>query len=130
MRFQNGIQHGYNKKLVQKELKRVRASFYKRSTQITFYIFSKIANQLAETLNIDKRGIQNLRQLSKGDRKTRIILLPIYKSYADAIILHFLYYLKDLEPSFIFGNYEEITKIDFVLKLARGVGVLLIRRFP
>ena len=46
------------------------------------------------------------------------------------MILHFLYYLKDLEPSFIFGNYEEIPKIDFVLKLTRGVGVLLIRRFP
>ena len=54
----------------------------------------------------------------------------MYKSYADAMIMHFISYLKDVEPSFIFGNYEEIPKIDFILKLTKGVGVLLLRRFP
>ena len=44
--------------------------------------------------------------------------------------MHFLLYLQDIEPSFTFGNYEEIPKIDFILKLAKQVGVLLIRRFP
>ena len=44
--------------------------------------------------------------------------------------MHFISYLKDIEPSFVFGNYEEIPKIDFILKLSKGVGVFLIRRFP
>ena len=101
-----------------------------RSTQLTFYIFNKIANHLAETLNVDRMGIERLKNMAKEERKTRIILLPIYKSYADAMIMHFISYLKDIEPSFIFGNYEEIPKVDFILKLSKGVGVCLIRRFP
>ena len=68
--------------------------------------------------------------MSQEDRKTRIILMPVYKSYTDAMIMDFISYLKDIEPSFIFGNYEEIPKVDFILKLSTGVGVLLIRRFP
>lgn len=38
--------------------------------------------------------------------------------------------LKDMEPQFIFGNYEEIPKIDFIIRLSKQIGVLLIRRFP
>lgn len=122
--------HKYNEKLIKKELERVRAGFFARSTQFTFYIFNKIANHLAENLNVYKPGIEMLKNMSKEDRKSRIILFPIYKSYADALIMHFLLYLQDLELPFTFGNYEEIPKIDFILKLTRQVGVLLIRRFP
>ena len=35
-----------------------------------------------------------------------------------------------MDPCFTFGNYEEIPKIDFIIKLAKEIGVLLIRRFP
>ena len=122
--------HKYDKRLVQNELTRVRSSIHLKWTQYLSYIFNKIANQLAETLNIDKPGIEKIKQLSKEDRKTRVILLPIYKSYADALIMHFLFYLYDIEPSFIFGNYEEIPKIEFILNISKQVGVLLIRRFP
>jgi hypothetical protein len=30
----------------------------------------------------------------------------------------------------MFGNYEELPKIDFIIKLSRGIGVFQIRRFP
>ena len=60
----NGKSHEYNKQLVEKELLRVRASFKIRTTQLTFYMFNKIANHLAETLNIDKAGIDRLKLMA------------------------------------------------------------------
>ena len=60
-KYQTVQMHKYNEKLVQKELERVRAGFFSRSTQLTFYIFNKIANHLAENLNIYKPGIEMIK---------------------------------------------------------------------
>ena len=56
--------------------------------------------------------------------------MPIYKSYADPLVLHFINYFSDLELGFTFGNYEDSPKIGFVDRLLKRIGTFLMRRFP
>jgi len=63
-----------------------------------------------------------------SDRKTRVVFLPIYKSYGDLLIMHYLNYFSDLELGFTFGNYEDSPKIGFVDRLLKRIGTVLIRR--
>ena len=83
--------HKYNEKLIKQELERVQANIKKGSTQLVTYLINKIANHLVEGLNIDKQGIERIKHIAKEDRKSRIILFPVYKSYADTLIMHLVY---------------------------------------
>ena len=54
--------------------------------------------------------------------------MPVYKSYADPLILHFVNYDQDVELGFTFGHYEDSPKIHFVDMLLRRIGCLLMKR--
>ena len=56
--------------------------------------------------------------------------MPIYKSYADILILHYIHYFSNLELGFTFGNYEDSPKVGFVDALIKRIGLILIRRDP
>lgn len=64
------------------------------------------------------------------NRKTRVVFVPVYKSYSDPLIMHFINYYSDLELGFTFGNYEDSPKIGFVDRLLKRIGTILIRRDP
>jgi len=88
---------------------------------------SKIFNHAIESLNIDHQGLEKIKELSL-DRKTRIIFMPVYKSFADPLLLHFINYQADLELGFTFGNYEDSPKIVSVESMLRRIGCFLIKR--
>lgn len=56
--------------------------------------------------------------------------MPVYKSYGDPLIMHYINYYFDLELGFTFGNYEDSPKIGFVDRLLKRIGTILIRRDP
>ena len=87
-------------------------------------------NHLVEGLHIDNKSLENIKSITYNDRKVRVVLMPIYKSYADVLIIHYLNYLFDLELGFTFGNYEDSPKIGFVDRLLKRIGTILIRRDP
>lgn len=64
------------------------------------------------------------------NRKTKVVLMPIYKSYGDPLVMHYISYFFDLELGFTFGNYEDSPKIGFVDRLLKRIGTILIRRDP
>lgn len=99
-------------------------------TQGTFYLLSKIMHHLIEGLHVDRQGLQQIKRLTQDNRKMRIVFLPIYKSYSDPLILHYINYYHDLELGFTFGNYEDSPKIGFVERLLKRIGAILIRRDP
>jgi len=93
-----------------------------------FYLLSKIAAHLCTEINVDSEGMDQVKKLSKSQRRNRIVFIPMYKSFADPLILHYINYFFDLELGFSFGNYEDKPKIHFVDNLLKGIGVLLIKR--
>lgn len=74
---------------------------------------------------VDKKGVSNIKELVNSSKKTRIVLLPLFKSYADALIMHYLQYLNELELGFTFGNYEDTPNSYVIERILRNVGYIL-----
>lgn len=87
-------------------------------------------NHLLDGMHVDREGLKRIQALTKDNRKTRIVFMPIYKSYSDPLIMHYIQYHQDLELGFTFGNYEDSPKIGFVDKLLKRIGTILIKRYP
>ena len=68
--------------------------------------------------------------MTNNNRKIRVVFMPIYKSYGDPLIMHYINYFADIELGFTFGNYEDSPKIGFVDRLLKRIGTILIRRDP
>ena len=79
----------YQPKEIISELTRLRCVHQKVPSQFAFYLASKIIHRLVEGLHLDKSGLENIKKLS-ANRKTRVILMPMYKTYADAILMHYI----------------------------------------
>ena len=85
---------------------------------------------LIDGLHVNVDQLKSIKEMVNKDRKTKVIFLPIYKSYADPLVLFYINYFQNLETGFTFGNYEDSPKIrsvDFILK---KIGTFLIRRNP
>lgn len=81
-------------------------------------------------MHVDLKSIDNIKEMIKIDRKCRIVYMPVYKSYQDPIIMHYLNYFTDQELGFTFGHYEDSPKMGIVDKVLKQIGTLLIRRNP
>jgi len=87
-------------------------------------------NHLVEGLHVNDAQFKNIKKLIHSDRKAKIIFIPVYKSYLDPIIMHYIHHLQDIELGFTFGNYEDSPKIRFVDGFLKTTGTFLIRRDP
>ena len=82
---------------------------------------------MLEGIYVDQEGIKMVKNLCKN-RKTKVIFLPMFKSFADPLVLHYMNFFYNIEMGFTFGNYEDTPKIQFVEALMRRIGVFLINR--
>lgn len=121
------LPHAYNKKKIQNELTRVRAQMNRLANQRIFYMISKAAQHVLEGLYIDVEGLNRVKELSY-DRKTRIVMLPVYKSYADPLILYYINYLKNMDLGFTFGHLEDSPNSPAVENVLKRIGCFLIKR--
>lgn len=86
-------------------------------------------SNMVENLNVDTKSIQNIKEMVR-DRKTRVVYMPIYKSYGDPLVMHYINYFTGQELGFTFGHYEDSPKIGFVDKILKNIGTFLMRRNP
>ena len=56
--------------------------------------------------------------------------MPIYKSYADPLVINMVNYMNNIEHGFTFGCYEDTPDINFDNRFMKRLGALLIRRNP
>ena len=56
--------------------------------------------------------------------------MPIYKSYADPIVINMINYMNNIEYGFTFGFYEDTPRINFDNRFMKRLGGILIRRNP
>lgn len=70
------------------------------------------------------------KKMTQQNRKTRIVFMPIYKSYIDSMVLHYINFFTDQELGFTFGHYEDSHKILFLDTYMKSNGNLAMRRDP
>ena len=109
---------------------RVRCSLQLKSCQSVFFFLSKTLNHVVDGLHLNINSLNNIRTIVKDDRKAKIVFVPVYKSYLDPMIMHYIHFLYDLELGFTFGNYEDSPKMALFDMLLRRIGTFLIRRNP
>jgi hypothetical protein len=83
---------------------------------------NKTVTRLCDGLHIDMKGLANIKQMTERDRKTKIVFMPMFKSYSDLFILHYANYISDIEMGFSFGYYNDSPKIKMIERLVRRVG--------
>ena len=118
----------YKVKEVRKELERVRCSIEKNATKFAFYLEWKIASHMLSGIFVDQVGLDRVKTLLSESRKNKIVFMPVYKSYADTILMHVINYQQDLELGFTLGNYEDSPKAQFVDRILKQTGHFLLRR--
>ena len=55
---------------------------------------TKIADNLFEGVHVDIPSLENIKALTFNNRKVRVILMPIYKSYFDGMFTQYMNYFK------------------------------------
>ena len=82
---------------------------------------------MIEGIYVDQKGIEVVKELVNG-RRTRVIFMPIFKSFADPIILFYINYFYNLELGYSFGSYEDTPKTRFFEGISKRIGHFLIKR--
>jgi len=121
------IPNAYKEKKILGELSRLRCQMDKFACQRTFYLLSKVAKHIFEGVLIEQDGLDMVKELSK-DRKTRVVMMPVYKSYADPLVLYYINYMKNFDFGFIFGHLEDSPKVLAVENLLKNIGCFLVKR--
>ncbi len=96
----------------------------------SFFLLAKGLGRLVDSMNVDTKSIEMFKKLTQQNRKIRIVIMPIYKSYIDPLVLHYINYFTDQELGFTFGHYEDSHKIKFIDAYLKTNGNLPMRRDP
>ena len=62
--------------------------------------------------------------MAETDRKTKIVFVPIFKSYSDIIVLHYINYVADIEFGFSFIVNKDGPQVKFFDTMLRQMGYL------
>jgi glycerol-3-phosphate O-acyltransferase len=91
-----------------------------------FWYFNKTMRIAIQGLHVSERSLENVKKhLSDGNK---VVLMPIYKSFADAIIYVYIHMRYNLEAPFIFGNLEDTPDIKLFNMWLKKVGYIYSRR--
>lgn len=58
----------------------------------------------------------------------KVILMPIFKSFADAFIFVYVHFRYNIEAPFIFGNQEDTPDVKLFTKWLKTAGYIFSRR--
>ena len=71
-----------------------------------FFLFMSKANaSMCDGLYVDMKNLEKIKEMTLKDRKTKIIFMPVFKSFADIFAIHYINYISDIEFGFTFGYY-------------------------
>jgi len=73
-----------------------------------FFLFMcKATGSMLRGLYVDMKSLQKIKEMIITDRKSKIVFMPVFKSYADPFALHYINYISDMEFGFTFGYYQD-----------------------
>jgi len=90
------------------------------------WMFNKTMRVAIQGLHVDLNSVAMVKSLLKENKK--VILVPVYKSFADPFILNFIHSHFKFEIPFSFGNFEDTPQIPFFRKLGKSTGYIFSRR--
>lgn len=98
------------------------------TAKMSFHLVNKIFNHLVEGLQVDMSGLQKIKQTYENNRKTRIVFMPIMKSYGDPLVMFYVNYYSNLDLGFTFGCHEDSPNNKALELILRKMGGVMIKR--
>jgi hypothetical protein len=77
-------------------------------------------------INVDVNSLNKVKALM--NEGAHVVMMPIYKTFADSILQIYVNYHFDLELPFMFGNYEDTPRIPFYEYWLCKAGYIYARR--
>ena len=71
------------------------------------YFMMKFNTHHIEGMYVDTKALKKIHEMTITDRKTKIVFMPVYRSFADLFVLHYINYISDIEFGFTFGYYRD-----------------------
>lgn len=121
------MQYKYNAEKIQNELTRLRTTVNRVGSQFSFYIMTKLSDHFVDNVYLDNRGLNQVKNFVQ-DRKTRVVFLPMYKSFTDPLVMFYVNYFCNLEMGFSFYNNEDYPDVKFADYLYKKAGLILSKR--
>ena len=90
------------------------------------WYFNKRMRKGIQGLWIDEQSVKMVKGLISENHK--VILMPLYKSFADFFIHQFVNYTQHIQTSFTFGNFEDTPRIALMDRWLRSCGYIFSRR--
>ena len=97
----------------------------KSSLKAIIWWFSKTMRHAMQGLYVDSDSVKMVKGLLSSGKK--VVLMPIYKSFADVFINMFLHHHFEIEAPFMFGNKEDMVVNGFS-KWLKDAGYINSRR--
>ena len=76
---------------------------------------------------MDTKGIERVKELTVG-RKSRVVIMPLYKSFIDLLVMHYVHFFNEVKMGFQFANFEDRSKIQLIEGFCKKLGMFFIRR--
>lgn len=90
------------------------------------WYFNKMMRTAMQGLHVDKESVNKVKELL--DTNHKVVLMPIFKSFADPFLYIFIHNHFGLDAPFLFGNDEDTPHIGFMDKWLKTAGYIFSRR--
>jgi glycerol-3-phosphate O-acyltransferase len=74
----------------------------KQSPKVVFYLVQKTLRDLFDGIFVNDPGVERMKLLL--EKKVRVVLMPVYKSFLDFLILVYSLVVNSIELPFTVGN--------------------------
>ena len=119
--------NSYREDQVKQELARIRCSIEPKSCQSFIYFLSKVTRHLVDGIYMNAYQFKDMMKSLQQDRKNRVLFVPVYKSWSDALILNYINHKYELQPAFTYSSYGDSPKMSVIDAILRNIGVLMVR---
>lgn len=90
------------------------------------WYFNKVMRNGFNGIFVEMESLKKVKQMLSNSQ--RVVLMPLYKSYADFFILTMVHYLQGIQQGFTFGCYEDTPRIKIFDSWLRSAGYVFSKR--
>ena len=93
----------------------------------SFKIVSKAFQHLIDGVYVNSKHLDRMQKMTQLDPDTRVIFLPVYRSFLDPFLIFYVNMIQGLEHGFIFNNSKDTPTAKFVIQNLKSIGSILMR---
>ena len=88
---------------------------------------SKAFEHLIDGVFVNTQQLQRMQKMTQTDPDSRVIFLPVYKSFMDPFLMFYINQIQGLELGYMFNNSEDTPTAKFVIENLKNMGSILMR---